>query len=66
MSENHIAKPANRPIVEVAAAQKFYASIGQEVGYFSALWHKFNVGRMLVTISIGYAENSISVRLIPT
>lgn len=36
-----------RPVDEVAAAQAFYASIGQDVGYFSALWHTFNVGHML-------------------
>ena len=42
-------KSSNRPIAEVAAAQAFYASIGQEVGYFSALWHTFNVGHMLAT-----------------
>jgi len=42
-------KFANRPIAEVAAAQEFYASIGQEVGHFSALWHTFSVGHMLAT-----------------
>lgn len=34
---------------EVKAARAFYASLGQEVGYFSALWHTFNVGHMLAT-----------------
>lgn len=39
--------PARRPVEEVAAARAFYAGIGQDVGYFSALWHTFNVGHML-------------------
>jgi DNA-binding MarR family transcriptional regulator len=42
-------KPHNRPLAEVAAAQEFYAKIGMDVGYFSALWHTFNVGHMLAT-----------------
>lgn len=42
-------KPNKRPLAEVAAAQAFYAAIGQEVGYFPALWHTFNVGHMLAT-----------------
>jgi len=36
-----------RPIEEVAAARAFYAGIGQDVRYFSALWHTFSVGHML-------------------
>src|ERR1700757_38825 len=39
----------NRPIEEVRAAQAFYAEHGQDVTYFSALWHTFNVGHMLTT-----------------
>lgn len=37
------------PIDEVAAAQAFCASQGHDVRYFSALWHTYNVGHMLVT-----------------
>jgi DNA-binding MarR family transcriptional regulator len=36
-----------RPVEEVAAARSFYAGLGQDVGYFSAIWHTFNVGHML-------------------
>jgi DNA-binding MarR family transcriptional regulator len=39
--------PAQRPIEEVAAARAFYSGIGQDVRYFSALWHTFSVGHML-------------------
>jgi DNA-binding MarR family transcriptional regulator len=38
-----------RRLEEVATARAFYAALGQEVGYFAALWHTFNVGRMLST-----------------
>lgn len=38
-----------RPVEEVAAARSFYSGLGQDVGYFSALWHTFNVGHMLAT-----------------
>ncbi len=38
-----------RPIEEVKAARAFYAGLGQDVTYFSALWHTFNVGHMLTT-----------------
>jgi DNA-binding MarR family transcriptional regulator len=38
-----------RPVDEVANARAFYAGIGQDVGYFPALWHTFNVGHMLAT-----------------
>lgn len=38
-----------RPIAEVKTAQAFYAGHGQDVTYFSALWHTFNVGHMLTT-----------------
>ena len=47
MSEDHDQR--KRPIEEVRAAQKFYAEYGQDVTYFSALWHTFNVGHMLTT-----------------
>ena len=40
-------RPAQRPIEEVAAARAFYAGIGQDVRYFSALWHTLSVGHML-------------------
>jgi DNA-binding MarR family transcriptional regulator len=40
---------SKRPIEEVKAAQAFYAEHGQDVTYFSALWHTFNVGHMLST-----------------
>lgn len=40
-------RPVQRPIEEVAAARTFYAGIGQDVGYFSALWHTFSVGHLL-------------------
>jgi DNA-binding MarR family transcriptional regulator len=43
------ARPAQRPVEEVTAARAFYTEIGQEVRYFSALWHTFNVGHMLAT-----------------
>jgi DNA-binding MarR family transcriptional regulator len=36
-----------RPLEEVKAAREFYAALGQDVRYFSALWHSFNVGHML-------------------
>jgi DNA-binding MarR family transcriptional regulator len=38
---------AKRPVEEVAVARAFYANLGQDVRYFSALWHTFNVGHML-------------------
>jgi DNA-binding MarR family transcriptional regulator len=38
-----------RPIEEVAIARTFYAALGQDVHYFSALWHTFNVGHMLAS-----------------
>jgi len=38
-----------RPVDEVKAARSFYSELGQDVHYFSALWHSFNVGHMLVT-----------------
>lgn len=38
---------SKRPVEEVAVARAFYAGLGQEVGYFSALWHTLNVGHML-------------------
>ena len=41
------APPPPRPVAEVAEARRFYAAIGLDVGYFSALWHRFNVGHML-------------------
>lgn len=42
-------RPALRPVEEVKAAQAFYAQLGLDVRYFSALWHTFNVGHMLET-----------------
>lgn len=39
----------SRFVVEMTAARDFYANLGLEVGYFSALWHTFNVGHMLET-----------------
>jgi DNA-binding MarR family transcriptional regulator len=44
---NKTSRSAQRPIEEVAAARAFYAGIGQDVRYFSALWHTFSVGHML-------------------
>lgn len=44
---NESLEPSKRPIEEVAVARDFYAGLGQKVGYFSALWHTFNVGHML-------------------
>jgi DNA-binding MarR family transcriptional regulator len=38
-----------RPIEEVKTARAFYAELGHDVRYFSALWHTFNVGHMLET-----------------
>ena len=38
-----------RPMEEVAVARAFYADLGQDIRYFSALWHAFNVGHMLAT-----------------
>lgn len=42
-------RDARRPIEEVAIARAFHAALGQDVSYFSALWHTFNVGHMLAT-----------------
>lgn len=36
-----------RPVEEVKTAREFYAALGHDVRYFSALWHSFNVGHML-------------------
>jgi DNA-binding MarR family transcriptional regulator len=44
-----MSEPRGRPLEEVAAARAFYAKLGQDVSYFSALWHTFNVGHMLAT-----------------
>jgi DNA-binding MarR family transcriptional regulator len=38
-----------RPVEEVAVARAFYAGLGKDVCYFSALWHTLNVGHMLTT-----------------
>jgi DNA-binding MarR family transcriptional regulator len=40
---------SQRPVDEVTVARAFYATLGQDVHYFSALWHTFNVGHMLTT-----------------
>ena len=40
-------RSTNRAIEEVAVARAFYAGLSQDVSYFSALWHTFNVGHML-------------------
>jgi DNA-binding MarR family transcriptional regulator len=37
------------PTDEVSDAMAFYATLGLDVGYFSALWHTFNVGHILAT-----------------
>jgi DNA-binding MarR family transcriptional regulator len=37
------------PTDEVTEAMAFYATLGLDVGYFSALWHTFNVGHILAT-----------------
>ena len=42
-------REAKRPLEEVSVAQAFYADLGHDVHYFSALWHVFNVGHMLAT-----------------
>ena len=39
----------HRPIDDVSNAMTFYATLGLDVRYFSALWHTFNVGHMLET-----------------
>jgi DNA-binding MarR family transcriptional regulator len=39
----------NRPIDDVSNAMTFYAALGLDVRYFSALWHTFNVGHILET-----------------
>ena len=44
-----LTRTTRRPVDEVAVARAFYASIGQDVGYFPSLWHTFNVGHMLAT-----------------
>ncbi|HEX7853781.1 MAG TPA: MarR family transcriptional regulator [Sphingobium sp.] len=41
--------PDQRPVEEVMAARAFYAELGLDVTYFSALWHTFNIGHMLST-----------------
>ena len=43
------ARSVQRPVQEVTVARAFYAGLGQDVSYFPALWHTFNVGRMLAT-----------------
>ena len=40
-------RSTKRPIEEVAVARAFYAGLSQDVSYFSALWHTFNVGHIL-------------------
>lgn len=47
-TQGSTSKPS-RPIEDVRAAQAFYAKLGQDVEYFSALWHIFNVGHMMST-----------------
>lgn len=44
---NASSRSTRRPVDEVAVAQAFYAGLGQDVSYFSAIWHTFNVGHML-------------------
>jgi DNA-binding MarR family transcriptional regulator len=39
----------HRPIDDVSDAMAFYATLGLDVRYFSALWHTFNVGHILST-----------------
>ena len=39
--------PERQPVEAVKASQLFYADLGLEAGYFSALWHTFSVGHML-------------------
>jgi DNA-binding MarR family transcriptional regulator len=46
---SNMSRSASRPVEEVAIARAFYSAIGQEGGYFSALWHTFNVGHLLET-----------------
>lgn len=42
-------RSSRRPIEEVQRARTFYAGLGLDVRYFSALWHTFNVGHMMST-----------------
>lgn len=42
-------REVQRPVEEVAVARAFYAGLGKDVRYFSALWHTLNVGHMLTT-----------------
>lgn len=44
---NDHSETSTRPVDEVAVALAFYAGLGQDVSYFSILWHTFNVGHML-------------------
>ena len=46
---NEASRAHRRPVDEVTVARAFYSDLGQDVGYFSALWHTFNVGHMLAT-----------------
>lgn len=39
----------HRPTDDVSSAMTFYAALGLDVRYFSALWHTFNVGHILAT-----------------
>jgi DNA-binding MarR family transcriptional regulator len=39
----------HHPIDDVSNAMTFYATLGLDVRYFSALWHTFNVGHILAT-----------------
>jgi DNA-binding MarR family transcriptional regulator len=39
----------HRPVDDVSNAMIFYASLGLDVRYFSAVWHTFNVGHILAT-----------------
>jgi DNA-binding MarR family transcriptional regulator len=49
MSKGMEAKARITPAKGVAVAQHFYAEMGQEVGYFPALWHTLSIGHLLTT-----------------
>jgi DNA-binding MarR family transcriptional regulator len=37
-----------RPVEQQEAASRFYASLGFDVSYFAAIWHTYQVGRLLM------------------
>lgn len=40
---------SKRPVDKQEAVRAFYAEFADDVGYYSALWHTFNVGHLMTT-----------------